>query len=61
MHDSGLGFGFVGKEYEHIKVAILAAFFCIGTKRLSFTSLEIIILEPSYSSNDKTSHVMKAI
>lgn len=32
MHESGLGFGFVGKEYEHIKVAILAAFFALEQK-----------------------------
>ncbi|PWW38630.1 hypothetical protein DET54_11712 [Paenibacillus pabuli] len=32
MYVSGLGFGFVGKEYEHIKVAILAAFFALNSK-----------------------------
>lgn len=32
MHDSGLGFGFAGKEYEHDKVAKLAAFFALEQK-----------------------------
>jgi hypothetical protein len=30
MHDSGLDFGFAGKEYERNKVAILAAFFALN-------------------------------